>query len=56
MLRSNKTCYWKASRAIRKNNFKVLEKCTKNLTGHSRLVFNNHESNIDCKIVGHFRQ
>ena len=21
MLRSNKTCYWKASRAIRKNNF-----------------------------------
>ena len=25
MLRSNKTCYWKASRAIRKNNFN----CTK---------------------------
>ena len=29
-------------------NFKVLEKCTKNLIGHSRLAFNNHESNIDC--------
>ena len=28
--------------------FKVLEKCTKNLIGHSRLAFNNHESNIDC--------
>ena len=27
---------------------KVLEKCTKNLIGHSRLAFNNHESNIDC--------
>ena len=27
---------------------KVLEKCTKNLIGHSRLVYNNHESNIDC--------
>ena len=27
---------------------KVLEKCTKNLIGHSRLSFNNHESNIDC--------
>ena len=27
---------------------KVLEKCTKNLIGHSRLGFNNHESNIDC--------
>ena len=27
---------------------KVLEKCTKNLIGHSRLVFNNYESNIDC--------
>ena len=27
---------------------KVLEKCTKNLTGQSRLAFNNHESNIDC--------
>ena len=27
---------------------KVLEKCTKNLIGHSRLVINNHESNIDC--------
>ena len=27
---------------------KVLEKCTKNLIGHSRLDFNNHESNIDC--------
>ena len=26
---------------------KVLEKCTKNLTGHSRLAFSNHESNID---------
>ena len=26
----------------------VLEKCTKNLIGHSRLAFNNHESNIDC--------
>ena len=35
---------------------KVLEKCTKNLIGHSRLAFNNHESNIDCKIFGHFRQ
>ena len=28
--------------------FKVLEKCTKNLIGHSRLAFSNHESNIDC--------
>ena len=28
--------------------FKVLEKCTNNLIGHSRLAFNNHESNIDC--------
>ena len=27
---------------------KVLEKCTKNLIGHSRLAFNNHESNIAC--------
>ena len=27
---------------------KVLEKCTKNLIGHSRLAFNNHESNIVC--------
>ena len=27
---------------------KVLEKCPKNLIGHSRLAFNNHESNIDC--------
>ena len=27
---------------------KVLEKRTKNLIGHSRLAFNNHESNIDC--------
>ena len=27
--------------------FKVLEKCTKKLIGHSRLAFNNHESNID---------
>ena len=27
---------------------KVLEKCTKNLIGHSRLAFNNHESNFDC--------
>ena len=27
---------------------KVLEKCTKNLIGQSRLAFNNHESNIDC--------
>ena len=32
----------------RENFFKVLEKCTKNLIGHSRLAFNNHESNIDC--------
>ena len=29
-------------------NIKVLEKCTKNHIGHSRLAFNNHESNIDC--------
>ena len=29
-------------------SFKVLEKCTKNLIGHSRLAINNHESNIDC--------
>ena len=29
-------------------NIKVLEKCTKNLIGHSRLAFNNHESNNDC--------
>ena len=36
---------------MEKNNeasIKVLEKCTKNLIGHSRLAFNNHESNIDC--------
>ena len=38
------------------SELKVLEKCTKNLIGHSRLAFNNHESNIDCKIFGHFRQ
>ena len=31
-----------------KQYIKVLEKCTKNLIGHSRLAFNNHESNIDC--------
>ena len=30
------------------DTFKVLEKCTQNLIGHSRLAFNNHESNIDC--------
>ena len=30
------------------DSIKVLEKCTKNLIGHSRLAFNNHESNIDC--------
>ena len=30
------------------NGVKVLEKCRKNLIGHSRLAFNNHESNIDC--------
>ena len=29
-------------------SLKVLEKCTKNLIGHSRSAFNNHESNIDC--------
>ena len=29
-------------------DIKVLEKCTKNLIGHSRLAFNDHESNIDC--------
>ena len=33
---------------IRDSYVKVLEKCTKNLIGHSRLAFNNHESNIDC--------
>ena len=33
---------------IRQGTLKVLEKCTKNLIGHSRLAFNNHESNIDC--------
>ena len=27
---------------------KVLEKCTKNLIGYSRLALNNDESNIDC--------
>ena len=32
----------------KKSYVKVLEKCTKNLIGHSRLAFNNHESNIDC--------
>ena len=31
-----------------KQFIKVLEKCTKNLIGHSRLAFINHESNIDC--------
>ena len=31
----------------RQSIIKVLEKCTKNLIGHSRLAFNNHESNID---------
>ena len=35
---------------------KVLEKFTKNLIRHSRLAFNNHESNIDCQIFGHFHQ
>ena len=40
-------------RSVNKKNqlyrtLKVLEKCTKNLIGHSRLAFNNHESNIDC--------
>ena len=33
---------------VKNHLFKVLEKCTKNLIGHSRLAFNNHESNIDC--------
>ena len=33
---------------IQPTAFKVLEKCTKNLIGHSILAFNNHESNIDC--------
>ena len=33
---------------INRKLLKVLEKCTKNLIGHSRLAFNNHESNIDC--------
>ena len=33
---------------VQSHKFKVLEKCTKNLIGHSRLAFNNHESNIDC--------
>ena len=33
---------------LHKYLLKVLEKCTKNLIGHSRLAFNNHESNIDC--------
>ena len=28
--------------------FKVLEKCTKNPIGYSRLALNNHESIIDC--------
>ena len=35
-------------KTLRKQLLKVLEKCTKNLIGHSRLAFNNHESNIDC--------
>ena len=26
-----------------RQNLKVLEKCTKNLIGHSRLTFHNHE-------------
>ena len=33
---------------INSQSIKVLEKCTKNLIGHCRLTFNNHESNIDC--------
>ena len=33
---------------VRSPSLKVLEKCTKNLFVHSRLAFNNHESNIDC--------
>ena len=33
---------------MKNGNLKVLEKCTKNLIGHSRLAFKNHESNIDC--------
>ena len=37
---------WLSSNKL--SHFKVLEKCTKNLIGHSRLAFNNHESNIDC--------
>ena len=28
--------------------FKFSEKCTKKLIGHSRVAFNNHESNIGC--------
>ena len=32
----------------REQEIKVLEKCTKNLIGHSGLASNNHESNIDC--------
>ena len=36
------------STSIKSVYIKVLEKCTKNLIGHSRLAFNNHESNIDC--------
>ena len=39
---------YKYTNYIHYYKLKVLEKCTKNLIGHSRLAFNNHESNIDC--------
>ena len=45
-LYSNIWSWWDSLLHI--NRVKVLEKCTKNLIGHSRLAFNNHESNIDC--------
>ena len=39
---------WEDAKRAYLKFIKVLEKCTKNLIGHSRLAFNNHESNIDC--------
>ena len=40
--------YKKQQHSHHLGTIKVLEKCTKNLIGYSRLALNNHESNIDC--------
>ena len=48
MYADDATVYCTIKRNITAEVIKVLGKCTKNLIGHSRLAFNNHESNIDC--------